>query len=349
MIKLSRGGKKLEGISTLDLVTLQRHISGVEPITAPYKLYAADLDGNGHIGANDLSLLKKALLGGFKLPSFKGNLSWVFFGDPCSPGAPEDLLQNLCHAGVEIDHNGTFPTSASFKALKMGDVNGDMVNMAWNLTPRTSSALPLFVKENAVDHSYEVIASEDAPIYGFQMSLNGLGINIKEGVLAIDQANMAEDKDGFTNISWGQSSPTEVKAGDVLFTIENLPFEMSLEDLLANNEDALYAEIYTEGLENQKIEFLPYHENIAANTFESKLSPNPFTDVTKLQVIIPAGEEFVVSFYDMKGIELFNRKYVSYTNEAEIVINSEIIQVPGVYYYRVTSGLGELSGKFVRQ
>ena len=57
----------------------------------------------------------------------------------------------------------------------------------------------------------------------------------------------------------------------------------------------------------------------------------------------------MVSFYDMKGVELFNRKYVSYTNEAEIVINSEIIQLPGVYYYRVTSGLGELSGKFVRQ
>jgi hypothetical protein len=294
-------------------------------------------------------LLKKALLGGYKLPGFKANLAWVFFGDPCSPNAPEDLMQNLCHSGVEIDHTGTFPTSASFKALKMGDVNGDMVNMAWNLTPRTTSAFPLFVRENAVDHTYEVIASEDAPIYGFQMSVNSLGISVKEGVIGLDQANMAEDKDGFTNISWGQSTAVEVKSGDVLFTIENLPYEMSMEELLANNEDVLYPEIYTEGLESQKIEFLPYHESIASNTFETKLSPNPYTDVTKLQVIIPAGEEFVVSFYDMKGIELFNRKYVSYTNEAEIVINSEIIQVPGVYYYRVKSGLGELSGKFVRQ
>ena len=336
-------------MSTLDLITLQRHISGVEPITAPYKLYAADLDGNGHVGANDLSLLKKALLGGYKLPGFNANLSWIFFGDPCSPNAPTDLFSNLCHDGVEIDHSGTFPTAASFKALKMGDVNGDMVNMAWNLYPRTSSGMPLYVRQNAVDHSYEVIASTDAPIYGLQMSVNSLGISVKAGVIPLDPTNLAQDKDGFTNISFGQSSQIDVKAGDVLFTFEDLSNEISLEEILVRNEDGLYPEIYTEGLDNQKIEFLPYHEAIASTTFETKLSPNPFTDVTKLQVIIPAGEGFVVSFYDMKGVELFNRKYVSYTNEAEIVINSDIIQVPGVYYYRVKSGLGELSGKFVRQ
>ena len=349
MVKLSREGKKLEGMSTLDLITLQRHISGVEPITEPFKLYAADLDGNGRVGANDLLLLKKALLGGFKLPGFKGNLSWVFFGDPCDPSAPADLFNNVCHNGVEIDHTGTFPALASFKALKMGDVNADMVNMAWNLTPRTTSSLPLSVRENAVDHSYEVLASRDASIYGLQMSINSLGISVSQGSLPLDENNLAEDKDGFTNISWGQSDPLMVKEGDVLFTLENLPEGLSLEGLLATTEDALYPEIYTEGLENQKIEFVPYHEKGTITSIESRISPNPFTDVTRLQVLIPAGEEFTVSIFDMKGLELFNRKYVSYTNEAEIVITSDMIKIPGVYYYRVKSNLGELSGKFVRQ
>jgi len=66
-------------------------------------------------------------------------------------------------------------------------------------------------------------------------------------------------------------------------------------------------------------------------------------------VTIPAGENFQVSLFDMKGQELFNRKYVSYTNGAEIVIDQDIIKVPGIYYYKVKSALGELSGKFVRQ
>jgi hypothetical protein len=119
-VEVSRQGKPLEGISTLDLITLSRHISGQEIITEPYKLYAADLDGNGHVGANDLLLLKKALLGGYKIPSYPGNLSWVFFGDPCAPNAPEDLFNAYCHSGVEVDHTGAFPATVFFQSSQDG-------------------------------------------------------------------------------------------------------------------------------------------------------------------------------------------------------------------------------------
>lgn len=349
MVKLSREGKKLEGISTLDLITLQRHLNGDEPITEPYKLYAADLDGNGRVGANDLLLLKKALLGGFKIPGYPGNLSWIFFGDPCSPDAPLDLFTGECHNGVEIDHTGTFPTVASFKALKMGDVNADMVNMAWMLTPRTTTALQVAVRENPLTHTYEFISTRDASIYGFQCSVNSTGLELTAGALSVDESNLAKDKDGYTNISWGQTSPVTVKAGDVLFAVENLPSGMPLESLLVEDEESLFPEIYTKGLDNELIELVPYKESFDVNSFESRISPNPFTDVTTLKVIIPAGEEFTVTIHDMKGQELFNRNYVSYTNEAEVVIGTDIVSIPGVYYYRVKSNMGELSGKFVRQ
>ena len=86
MVKMSREGRPLEGISTLDVISLQRHINGVERITEPHRLYASDLDGNGRVGANDLILLKKALLGAYQLPTFQGNLSWgVFWRTLCPP------------------------------------------------------------------------------------------------------------------------------------------------------------------------------------------------------------------------------------------------------------------------
>ena len=349
MIDLKRGGKKLEGISTLDLIALQRHLNGEELITEPYKLYAADLDGNGRVGANDLKLLKKAILGGFKIPGYEGNLSWIFFGDPCSPDAPLDLFTGMCHNGVEIDHTGTFPAQASFKALKMGDVNADMVNMAWMVLPRTSTTLTLGVRENTNDHSLDIIATKDEAIFGFQMSLTNTLVNLVPGVLPVDETSLAIDKDGYANISFGQSEPVNVKEGDVLFTIENQEGGDALASLLVGHEDALYPEIYTEGLENERIEFIPYVGKDDDVSFETKLTPNPFTDVTRLLVTIPAGENFQVSLFDMKGQELFNRKYVSYTNGAEIVIDQDIIKVPGIYYYKVKSALGELSGKFVRQ
>lgn len=349
MIMLSREGKKLEGISTLDLIALQAHLSGESPITEPHKLYAADLDGNGRVGANDLQLMKKALLGGFKLDTYRGDLSWVFFGDPCDPDAPLDLLENVCHNGIEVDHTGSFPMVTSFKALKMGDVNGDMVNMAWNLTPRTSSAVKIAVRENASFNAIEFMLVEDAVVYGMQMSLNNLNLEVTSGILPIQQSNLAKDIDGYTNLSWGQTAPIAVKAGEVLFTLENMAPGVQPENLLVDHLESLFPEIYTENLNNELIKLVPYEASSVNMAFESKISPNPFTDYTTLDVFIPAGEEFFVTVHDIKGQELFKRRYVSNTNKAEIVIGSEVASIPGVYYYKVVSALGQLSGKFIRQ
>ena len=140
-----------------------------------------------------------------------------------------------------------------------------------------------------------------------------------------------------------------MKAGDVLFTIYNLDPTISLENLLVENGESLYPEIYTENLVNELIKLQPSYESSNQISFETKLSPNPFSDYTVLEVTIPGGEEFYVTVHNMKGQELYNRKYVSYSNRAEIVIGSEIVTIPGLYYYKVVSALGELSGKFIRQ
>jgi hypothetical protein len=205
------------------------------------------------------------------------------------------------------------------------------------------------VKENELDHSVEFMLSEDATVYGFQFSIRNAGFDLIGGVIPVSKTNMAKDKEGFTNISWGQSSPLEIKAGEVLFTIGNMAQHMPVEELLVLDEEGLFPEIYTEHFDNQKIEFLPYRQIVTGGMFETKVSPNPFTDVTKLQIMIPAGESFTVNLYDIKGRELFTRNYVSYSNESEVIITSDMVKMPGVYYYRVKSNLGELSGKFIRQ
>ncbi len=349
MIMLSREGKALEGISTLDLINLQAHLSGETPLTEAHQLYAADLDGNGRVGANDLLLLKKALLGGFKLNSYQGDLSWVFFGDPCDPNSPLDLLDQVCHNGVEVDHEGTFPMVTSFKALKMGDINADMVNMAFNLTPRTSSSLPIAVRYDQNNHSIEFISTRTEDMYGLQFSVNILNTKVSEGALPVQTAHLGKDVDGYTNISWGQTTPVKVNEGEVLFTLDNDSEDFELADLMVRAEESLYPEAYTRELDNEMIELIPYVEYRAQAAFETRLSPNPFTDYTTLEVLIPTGEEFYVSVFNMNGQEVFNRKYASETPRAEIIIGNQVAAVPGVYYYKVTSALGELSGKFIRQ
>lgn len=349
MVTLARPAKQLEGLSTLDLIALQRHVSGIERITEPHKLFAADLDGNGRVGANDLLLLRNALLGAYQNPAFQGNLAWAFFGEPCEPQASDDLLNGYCYNGVEVDHAGAFPATVAFKALKRGDVNGDMTNTAWNLTPRTSATMTLATVENP-DGSVDVLASRDAEVYGLQFSLLDDKMHVLPGVLPIEASSVAVDAQGVTRISWGRKEPMQVFAGDVLFTLGNLPEGRSVGSLLSESLDDLYPEIYTEGMQNERLSFRAAGtEGNAVEGFEVKLAPNPFSDYATLQVKLPAAEKFNLAIYDMRGTELFSRQYTPTLGEAQVVISPDMVGAPGVYYYRVRSAHGELSGKFVKQ
>jgi hypothetical protein len=347
MVMLNRTSKPLEGVNTDDFISLQRHLSGVQPITAIHKLYAADLDGSGRIGAKDLDLLRKALLGGWKLSGYEGNLNWVFFGNPCTPTTFEDLANGICHNGVEVDHNGNFPTQITFKGLKMGDVNGDL-DFAPGLLPRSSSDMVISVVENKTTGAYDFILTRDEMLYGFQMSFNVNGLHIVSGSLPVDESNLGTDADGITNISWGQENAIQLHKGDVLFSLKGDTW-FDLMGAFLQNETALTPEAYVENLENQRITLKAAGDFTASVPFETHLTPNPFTDQATLKIVLPVNQDFVVTVYDIKGQELMQRNLTATANTTDVRIGSDIIRTPGIYYYRVTSAMGELSGKFIRQ
>ena len=53
----------INGVSTLDLVMIQRHLLGIEKLNSPYKLIAADVNKDGKVTASDLTELRKLILG----------------------------------------------------------------------------------------------------------------------------------------------------------------------------------------------------------------------------------------------------------------------------------------------
>ncbi|MBK7609223.1 MAG: hypothetical protein IPI18_19490 [Saprospiraceae bacterium] len=89
-ISAMRDDNPMNGVSTLDLVLIQKHILGTERFTSPYKIIAADADNDQNVSAIDLIELRKLILGLYdKLPN---NTSWKFvpksyqFDDILNPG-----------------------------------------------------------------------------------------------------------------------------------------------------------------------------------------------------------------------------------------------------------------------
>ena len=75
-IKPEKNTGHLDGITTLDLVIMQRHILGLKTLDSPYKLIAADINNSKSVTAADLVELRKVVLG--VESEFKYNTSWRF-------------------------------------------------------------------------------------------------------------------------------------------------------------------------------------------------------------------------------------------------------------------------------
>lgn len=115
------GGNILEGITTFDLVLIQRHILGIQSLGSPYKIIAADVNKSDSVTTYDIVLLRKLIL--LINTDFGLNTSWRFvpknyiFPNPNNPffaTFPEFILKN----DVFID-----TPNQDFIGIKTGNVN----------------------------------------------------------------------------------------------------------------------------------------------------------------------------------------------------------------------------------
>ena len=66
----------LNGVSTLDLIQIQKHLLGITPFTSLHQYIAADINRNENVSVTDLLDLRKVLLG--INTEFPRNTSWRF-------------------------------------------------------------------------------------------------------------------------------------------------------------------------------------------------------------------------------------------------------------------------------
>lgn len=112
----------LNGLSTFDLVLIQKHILGIQPLDSPYKIIAADANQDGQVTSYDILILKNLLLGiTTELPNDR---SWRFvpqgyaFPDPANPFAPAFSEQI-----VVVPSDPLYNDVKLFYGVKIGDVD----------------------------------------------------------------------------------------------------------------------------------------------------------------------------------------------------------------------------------
>jgi hypothetical protein len=128
---LQNDSSTANGVTTLDIALIRRHVLGLAPLGSPYKLLAADANGSGTVTTLDIALIRKLILG--LTNSLPAGL-WRFvpadyvFPDPQNPWtAPTNRSYTNLTSGL---------TGQDFLAVKLGDVNN-----SWTAPPAPNAVI----------------------------------------------------------------------------------------------------------------------------------------------------------------------------------------------------------------
>ena len=304
----------LNGISTLDLILIQRHILGVEWLDSPYKMIAADVNGNQDISSVDLIELRKLILGVYnELPQ---NEAWRFvdaeydFIDPLNPwihSIPEDYMIQDLNENMNVD----------FIGIKVGDVNGSVVansNDA-NIEDRDNDALKLTIDEQwiaageianiqiSTDNYTDILGWQTAFKYdASQLSVIELNAPFEgwsERNYHIDSEN------GVVTISYHSLDASSLNEAEVFLdilveTISNVNTTRAF----ALDQESFSIEAYTTNAQLIAIEI----ENAESVYDELKIlgaQPNPFVEQTDITIEVPEEGNAIWQYYDVNGRLLY--------------------------------------------
>jgi hypothetical protein len=353
-LMVSREGDEKAGISTLDLVELQRHVLGIETFTKPEQYKAADLDGSGRVGVMDLLLLRNVLLGGI---TDNTDLGWYFFDETCTWETPEEILSGTCSSGYTIDQNSSFPMPIDFNAVKMGDVNHDMTNTAWHIETRSAETFDLQLEVNADDKRVlHARAGLNVTSFGAQFSIPmpDTGFDLENGIWSIDQNTMRADaQNNLLHFSIAQTEAMEIEQGAILFSIilDQPEAESYRSSIALSFEQGLVPEIYTVNKEAIDLTISQLNPHIQVNeqidSYIVSITPNPVTNVSAIQITSPLKGEGILRVFNEVGAQVMSQTMSVTKGNNRIIFDSDQLNA-GMFYYSIQFDDFHQSGKLIK-
>ncbi len=331
------------GVSTLDLVVIQKHLLGISDLNSPYKMIAADVNNSKTITAVDLIELRKLILGLYtELPN---NTSWRFvdktyaFPDEYNPWMeewPENHILNPLSQGINY---------ANFFGVKIGDVNNTVKANATSYVPRGSGRVLDLVIDDRTVNAGEII---EIPVYadgansleGMQFSLDlnqGLKlVSVNAGQMDVDDNNFGWLQNHILTSSWNKAEGINVNGDSPLFTIVlQANNHATLSQAISIIANPTPAEAYTAGSD---IMDLSLTFRGSADHFDFELlqnEPNPFIDFTQIGFVLPEAGEAILTLYDVTGKQLFNQTVDGVRGLNKVEVNKSQINANGIIYYQV--------------
>jgi len=337
----------LNGVSTLDLVMIQKHVLGVQAFNNPYKLMAADINGSYDVSAIDLIELRKLILGIYT--DFPSNTSWRFvddnhiFVDPLNPWLemiPENYTINPLMSSMDIPFTG----------VKTGDVNGSVVSN-WDGSPEVDnrSQSITFTFERLADNLLIVRSESLTDVEGFQFELQYDGsiqdiLSIESGNVELNETNYhLNENTGHFTMSWVGDEAQDVE--EVLLYVQvSEAFDL---DQLSVDRSRINAELYHSGVtQNLKIVF---GTRSSVEGFDVvQMYPNPWSTQLIFELGMNKSENIELIITDVSGRVVYQQYHALEIGQQAIQINEKDVPEAGIYYCRFIGSDHQIQKKMIK-
>ena len=331
-------GDILEGVSTSDVIWLQRYLMGLHEIENMYQFMAADINKDGRVTLNDVLELRRVIVGTHS--EFRNNEGWRFttldeFSDRT------DTINSMFNI-PSLNAN----TSIDIYAIKVGDVNGSIISDAYATNRSTQhvniSDQPFVAGENVI---IPLSMSEARNVYGYQMEITYdlstlLLRDIKSPLDGWSSDNWHHDANrGLIRISW--SGPMTVN----LLPLIELHYD-AIQDGHVGGSIGLSAngfknEVY---FEEGKSTLSLFKEPSIREAFICM--PNPFSEYCILSIPSSIGKKRTINIWDLSGQLIYS---TSLSNTAiQYQIHGDQFNKGAVYIVQIAGDKDVVTGKILR-
>lgn len=332
-----------QGVTTLDVIAIHRHILGQLPITSPYDLIAADVNRSGSITFLDIVEIRQLLLD--DISNYHNSNSWTFVDaayvfpnltNPWLEVFPEQIFVNNmenCHDNLD------------FYGVKIGDVNSTAFFS--NAHENRSEGRPYILKvENRSLREgdvYEVAfnGNDLNELLGGQLALNfdpkSLAfVGISDGIITNESVGLSQVEEGLIKVSWDNVGG-EYHTSDVLLTLQfRAKRAGEWKEFISLSPRAMQAEVYSTDMSIRPVRLTFEDQEGGLAVLQNK--PNPFREETTIVYELPEQAEVFFQVTDITGKVVYEERSQRDSGQYEINLKASDLQGAGVYYYSISDG-----------
>ncbi len=353
VIRAQRIGDPLAGVSTFDLVLINKHILGQQALENFYQVLAADVNQSKTITTFDIIEIRKLILGIYD--TFPAAPAWRFIRPLNDPSnlVGYDLVRDTYQFYVSNLLDDVTLNGFNFVGVKIGDANSN-ATFAGNAEDR-GAATPLLITAPDQDiqageaHWIPLQPSETIRLEGWQLALQfdpeAVEITDLRGI-SIDFATILPE--GRLHISVVHNAPAPVSPEEPLAAIlVKAKKPVRLSKALRVDASRLAPEVYP--AENQAPR--PVVFRIGAQVQDVLFfppQPNPFAGETTIGFFAEQETSLELEIFDLAGRRVYHSTDTRDAGYQAIAIPAAALPAAGVWAYRVRAGKAVASGRLVR-